>query len=573
MFALAVGCAAWIGVRGAIAMEHMSAARTAVAAIADGSDDPSQSFRSLAAAGADTAEARSLTSDPVWKAASTLPWIGSQLGAVARVIGAADDVCTRAVGPLSDVTADLSPAALSPVDGRVDVARLAEIAPVAASSSAVITQAAADVAAIDRRPLLGVVASAVSESDDALQRAADAVDALSRITRLLPRMLGAEGPRSYLVLFETNAEWRSLGGVVGAVAQIHTQDGRMALTAQASTADFDAIAGEPAGPLADEVTALFGTGPARYIQNATQVPDFAVGAPLAREMWERLRGTRVDGVIALDPVTLSYLLGATGPVTLPTGEQLNADNAASLLLDEVYRRYPDPRDQDAYFQSAAAAVFQALADGHADGHAMAAALRRAGAERRLLMWNADADDQAVLDGTPLQGALPESTPSHGTVGVYLDDGTGSKMDVYLHPQVETAPCSSDVASVHVSLRNDAPDPSTLPAYVTGGGTYGVTPGEALTGVYVYLPVGTRVLDRRTTGETAEPVGIAEGVHDGRPVVKWSVQLAPGQEAELDLAIRVEDASTVDAVMTPVRDPDIVPRTGDCRFAENPTPPW
>ena len=44
------------------------------------------------------------------------------------------------------------------------------------------------------------------------------VDALSRTATLLPAMLGRDGPRDYLIVFQNNAEWRSLGGIVGALA-------------------------------------------------------------------------------------------------------------------------------------------------------------------------------------------------------------------------------------------------------------------------------------------------------------------------------------------------------------------
>ena len=62
-------------------------------------------------------------------------------------------------------------------------------------------------------------------------------------------MLGADGTRSYLVVFQNSAEWRSLGGVVGAVAQIDADDGRLALGAQASSTDFQDAGGEPVADL------------------------------------------------------------------------------------------------------------------------------------------------------------------------------------------------------------------------------------------------------------------------------------------------------------------------------------
>ncbi len=314
-----------------------------------------------------------------------------------------------------------------------------------------------------------------------------------------------------------------------------------------------------------DVQDLYGTRPARYIQDTTQVPDFTVGAPLAQEMWRRVHGAKVDAVVAVDPVTLSYLLRATGPVRLPTGDEMTADSAIPLLLHDVYARYPDPAAQDAFFRSASIAVFQALTEGRAAPVALIDAVTRASAERRLLVWNADAATQALLDGTTLQGALPVSDAARTTIGVYLNDGTGSKMDYYLRPRVETAWCGSGTASVHVELRSDAPDPRLLPAYVTGAGTYGIPPGDALTGVYIYLPPGASVVDQRSASDSPIASGFAGGTHDGRTVLKWSVELPPGRSASIDLEIALPETSVLDAVSTPTRDPAEVPGTGVCRF--------
>jgi hypothetical protein len=558
-----IALTAWIGVRAALAQTHLLHAQAAVSDATSALDDPAAATTVFASIGDDTSAARELTGDPVWRLAEALPWIGPQLSAVADTASAIDSA-VGALEPLADASAGLSLEVIRSVDGTVDVASIAAIAPAATAAAATLRESADRLSAIDRGPLIGRVAEGVSKAGELLDTAADGADALQRAARLLPAMLGADGPRSTLVLFQNNAEWRSLGGVVGAVAQLDTLDGRMTLAAQASSADFGDLGAAPVAGLAPDVQSIYDTRPARYLQNTTQVPDFAVGTPLAREMWRRVHGTTVDAVVALDPVTLSYLLRATGPVRLASGDDLTADNAVRLLLDETYRRYSDPREQDAFFQGAAAAVFQALAEGRVDPRALVDAVGQAGRERRLLVWNADAAEQAVLQGSTLQGALPVSDGTRSTFGVYLNDGTGSKMDYYLHPLVETAWCGAHVASVHVELRSDAPDPASLPAYVTGGGEYGVPIGDALTGVYVYLPPGAELLERRTTGED-DAAGFAGGVHDGREVVKWSVRVAPGESARLDLLVRLTATPELDAVATPTRDGSELPRGGECRF--------
>ncbi len=91
-------------------------------------------------------------------------------------------------------------------------------------------------------------------------------------------------------------------------------------------------------------------------------------------MWQRETGQQVNGVIAIDPVTLGYLLKATGPVQLATGDTLTSDNAVKLLLSEAYARYSDPKVQDAFFASAASAVFEKVSSGGFDAKQFVAAL-------------------------------------------------------------------------------------------------------------------------------------------------------------------------------------------------------
>ena len=556
--ALILGLSAtlWIGVRGSLAVTHLAAAQHTVQDAEASTDDPLAVASLLPTVHDETSAARALTGDPIWSLGERLPWIGPQLSALAVSSAALDDAVAEGLIPLASAASELSTEALRPKDGAFDIDAISSIEPAAGAASARLHTAAAELSAIDTHPLLGPLRDGVTRAGDLVGRAADSADALHRAVRLIPAMLGADGPRSYLVLFQNNAEWRSLGGIVGALAQIDTHDGRVALVDQASTADFPPGTEPPVVDLPAEVRDLFDTRPARFIQNVTQVPDFTIGAPIAREMWRRLRGRDVDGVLALDPVTLGYILKATGPVGLPTGDELTADNAVPLLLHEVYERYPDPARQDEFFRTASAAVFAALAAGRADPRMLIEALSRAGSEGRLLLWNADADDQAILDGTTLQGTLPTTDADRTTFGVYLNDGTGSKMDYYLRPSVDVAWCGPDSAALAVTLRNDAPDPRTLPSYVTGGGEYGVPVGDALTSVYVYLPAGARIADRTSSGDGA-PAGFAGGTAQGGQVLKWSVQLAPGQRAQLDVRVTTPRTARLDTKVTPTASDTVI----------------
>lgn len=550
--------AVWIGVRGFAAYGHLREAEAAATALRDDLDDPAQVEESLTSIARDTAAARALTTDPLWQLTEGLPWAGSQLSAVSAVAASLDDVAATALEPLVEAASTFRFDAIRPSDGQFDVGAIAALHESAHEAAAGIERAAEEIDGIERSRLLPPVRAAIDDVAALMRQTHEAVAALSRTSALLPPMLGGDSPREYLVLVQNNAEWRSLGGNPGAVALIRADGGRLSLTSQASASDFPSF-DTSVVPLSGEVEAIYTQRPGRWMQNVTQVPEFAVSGALAREMWARQHGHYVDGVVAVDPVALSYILEATGPVALPTGDVLAADNAVSLLLNEVYLRYQQPAEQDAFFAEAAAAVFEVLAAGRADPAALVTALMRAADERRLLLWSSHESDQALLEETTLAGGLPVTDDSTARFGVYLNDGTGSKMDYYMTAKLAVAcggngdsePSAGD-AELQLTLENGAPASATsLPHYVTGGGQYGLPPGTVRTVTYVYLPEGYELVDATVSGN----LGFGGSTHEGRRVVSFTVDLAPGESAVAKVAARSPDGSTprLEAVATPTTD--------------------
>lgn len=561
-----VAVVAWIGVRGALAYDHLRTAQQSAGDIAGQLDDIGAAASAIDDLAARTAAARDLTSDPIWTAVEGVPWLGPQLHAVARVAEAIDIVVADAAAPIAAVAGDFGTEAFRPVDGRIDTAvftSLEEPAWRAADAAAAAREGIAD---LDRSGLMGVVADAVTEVDTLLHQAATATDALARTSSLLPALLGADGPREHLLLVQNNAEWRSLGGIVGATTLIRTNEGRIALSGQLASSDFtkypDAVLD------LGEYETVYQAKPGRFIQNVTQVPDFALTGRLAQEFAQR-EGERVGSVIALDPVALSYLLESTGPVTLPTGDELTSDNAVDLLLNEVYFRYEIPAMQDAFFASAAAAVFEKLTAGGADPARLIEALARAGDERRLLLWSAEESEQELLAETTLSGPLPASDPDTARLGVYFNEGGGSKMDYYVTPDVRLtwADCAAGTRTreltLDITLTSDAPADAgeSLPEYLTAGGNYGVEPGVARTVGDVYLPAGFEVVTFHTaTGRSA-----GGGMVGDRQVLSYVLDLEPGESGSVTVTARaVTDVTAAEAWVTPTADASLSPTVrADC----------
>lgn len=553
---LLIAAVAWVGIRALLAKNELEAAvplaNSVVSAIGDGDTDGARATADQLAE--HTASAASLTGDPVWRAFEILPFIGDDLHAVREIAGSVDSLATDALDPLLDLVQDFGLEQFTPKDGSIPVQPLIDAQPTVAQAAAATASAHARVDAIDTSGTLSPVTDAVKRLGGLVETADGATDAANRAVQLLPKVLGADGPRDYLLIFQNSAEPRSGGGIAGAFALLHTENGAMSLTQQATAGDFPRD-DQPIIELPTETEGVYGDITGRFVQNITITPQFPLSGELAQAWWERAYGTTVDGVIALDPTTLSYLLQATGPITLSTGDQLTSENAVKLLLQDVYARYPDTSQQDLFFASTAAEVFSAISSGNVQPAVFIEALARASEERRVLIWSSDPVEQSILDDTSLNGDLTQSG-GHDRYGVYVNDATGAKMGSYLEYRlgsVDTT-CRNDgrpYRDVEVTVTSTAPaDAATsLPTYVTGGGQFGVTPGNTKIILAFYGAEGSQFvsIDRGgedVTSQTAQDFGL--------PVVLSSVELAPGETATFHVRWLAPEESSGSAVteMTP-----------------------
>ncbi|WP_422935382.1 DUF4012 domain-containing protein [Sinomonas sp. P47F7] len=479
--------------------------------------------------------ARGFVSDPIWQVASLLPIVGTNFATTTQLAGILSDVVHRAVIPLSEVSANINPSALKPVGGALDIGPIAKVRPAVTQATGVLEDAYQKVALV--RPGFGSMPqlqASVERLKSLLAQAAREASAADTATMVLPAMLGDSTPRTYLVLFQNNAELRATGGIPGAAAELRVDHGHITLGRQTAAKDFPRYP-NPVLPLADQTKGLYGPITGQYFQDVNLVPQFPLTARLAAEMWKRQFGVQVDGVFSIDPIALGYLLQATGPVSLPTGETMDSSNAARMLLSDAYSKYHGANKDD-FFSTAASAVFTKLANGSFQPKPMLDALGQAVKERRLLGWSSQRMEQDALQSAGISGDLPAQTPEHGVFGVYLNDATGAKMDYYLREsyRIGGAMCRSDdrqTWELEVTLTNVAPaDAATsLPEYVTGGGEYGVKPGDVKTQVNVYAPASSIYT---AAWKDSAPLDVHRDMDSGYPVAQTNVQLAPGQSTVL-----------------------------------------
>jgi hypothetical protein len=541
---LVVGCllslsGGWLGLRGWQARGHLISAAGLAQELSEQllAGHTEQARSTLAALQQQTAAARAGTGDPAWWVAAHAPYGGDNVAAVRDIAAAVDDLARRAFPALLE----LNVSALLPTAGRLDLAALQAAAPTLTAADTAVQTIRARFNTVAPAGLWPQVRTAVERLRVEMARLSTLTATARRGAVLLPTLLGAGGARTYLLLFQNLAEARSTGGIFGAYAVIRVEHGRLAMLKEGAAAELRAF-DHPVLPLDGGTGALYTDLIGTYPADVNLTPHFPTAAALFREMYRRRTGTTVDGVLASDPVALGYLLQAIGPINMPAAPTLAADSAVRTLLSESYRRLRSDAARNSYFATSAMAVFDAVLHRSVDPRALLAALDHAVAERRILLWSAHVDEQNALVGTQLAGVLPERE-TVPTVGVFLNDGSGAKLDYYLtrSATLTVGGCRPDrrrELDLRLTLGSSAPR-SGLSASVLGLGLAG-DPYTARILIYVFSPARGSLLGVRLDG-AATPMG--SGAERGRQVGVISLDIAPGRSRVLEVSLLTPAAST------------------------------
>lgn len=507
---------------------------------------------------ASASHAHRTSSGGLWDAAAKVPWLGRNVEAVQVTSASIDDIATRGLPPLVEAGSTLSVQSFKPRDGQVDVKALATLAPAVTEASRVLSENAGKIRAIDAESLLGPLVRPVLDLQRQVDDADRAADAAGRVMRLAPSALGATGEQHLLLVFQTNAEIRSTGGLAGVFVLLTTKDGRITLSAQAASGELNLAADgtrQAEARLTREERAAFGTIMGHDVRSTNISPDFPRVARIWADRAERAFGEDVDGVVSLDAVAMSYVLRGVGSVKVDGGPTLTADNAVQRLLHGVYVDFEDPSAQDAYFESATGRTFEAVMNGRGDWTRIVSALSEAASERRLQVWFREGDSQRVIADTAVSGrvAQDDDTPH---IGLYVTDAAQSKMQWFLRydTRAKATTCRADrsqVVLVTTSFRNQfSGDPEKAPWYVTGRGTRTAKGNQLLT-YRLLAPRGGRVVGFTIDGQE-RPLASSDVTYEGRPVQYGTLTIPPGDE--ISVTWRVQTAPSAD---------------GDARYFETP----
>ena len=359
---------------------------------------------------------------------------------------------------------------------------------------------------------------------------------ISTLLKLSPTLIGIDRPKKYLIAFQNSAEARGTGGILGAYAIVEFNKGSLKVIETGSNEPLyrSSLAKIPID-VPDEYKRLYGENPA-ILQNSNLSPHFPYGAEIWLELWKKEFGQTLDGVIAIDPTALSYILRSTGPVTLNSGEKITSENLVSDTLEDAYKKFEnDNKARKQYLVDIMNATVKHLNSGEYSRIKMAQAIRDGIVANRILFYSTNKDAQSKLSEVRLSGYMSlEGNNEFRTVIQNIDAG---KLDYYLDRDVtiESKSCEKiRETQVRIRVTNSLKTSLGLSPYVLTradkGRPVSMVPGSHRFKVFIYGPVDAKIASVSRENQKAALGGAS--IERRRPIYVADVDLAPGESEEL-----------------------------------------
>jgi hypothetical protein len=170
--------------------------------------------------------------------------------------------------------------------------------------------------------------------------------------------LGADGPRTYLLLGQNNREIRATGGFIGSVGTVTVDRGAIVDVSYGSsyTVDEGVSPPEPPTPYAR----YLGLG-GWYLRDANWWADLPSSAAQVELAWQRAGHDPVDGVVTMDNTAVDEMLRALGPLSVSGLGMVDAENFEQLAAEQLYA--PDAVARAGGFHRAKAAFLAPVGRG------------------------------------------------------------------------------------------------------------------------------------------------------------------------------------------------------------------
>ena len=456
------------------------------------------------------------SSGPVMDIARSFPKVGGLLAETEHFVRAAElsssaaqGTLTVAEGALRGKNKIIKPDPDDPKGGaRIDIARIREIGGIISDVRKKIVAVRAELDAVDLARIPQRLRRSVT---DGIQRAkeTDAVlaDAEAGFA-ILPEVLGADGPRTYMIIMQNPAEQRGTGGSALRFSPLVINDGKPKLPTGKNTTlsvyDVDEDRRQfPEVPVPEDAWYQRVVPDSRRFGNANWTPDWPLASELMLAYGRAAEPDfpQVDGMIAVDPLMLQNLMPGIGPFNTHYGNRISERRAVHFLLSRAYSAFGA---KDEVRKRVLSGVVERFYERMVDPKHPTALMQGFGkslAEKHMQIWLADPRAQAFIERMDWDGSI-ETAEGSDYLNVVEQNVGGNKLDYFqsqTHELDVRVEGDNAVNEVTVAVTNGTILPQHRYVMGDSGGLRG-SHGRTRPMMNVYVPGKAELKTASTAGE-------------------------------------------------------------------------
>ncbi|HWC13714.1 MAG TPA: DUF4012 domain-containing protein [Actinomycetota bacterium] len=467
-------------------------------------------YETLSAIGASRRARDGLESPGAVDALGVLPKIGPVVDQSDHLVRAAELSAEAARGTLEiaqgalrgpDKIIERDPADPS-AGARIRLDRIREIAATVTEIRTAIEGVARELAAVE---LDGLPRRVREQVRNGIARAASTDEVLADAEigfELLPDLLGANEPRTYLIGMQNPAEQRGTGGSILQFAPLRIVEGKPSLPkkkASFSVYEVDKNRQTFDIDLPPDAWYVAQIEDAQRFGNANWSPDWPLSAQLLLRYAYAAEPSlpEIHGVFAVDPIMLQNLMRGVGRFKTNYGNVINQRRAVGFLLNKAYAAFPIPSIRRNVLQ----VVVDRFYEGIVKPKRPTELIQGFGAsltEKHMQIWLRDPAEQAFIERMDWDGGLE---PARGAdyLNVVEQNVGGNKLD-YFQQQTHELDVAFDGDDAHNTVKVSVSNETFLPQprYVmgdSGGHEHGLTRPM----MNVYAPGSARLVAAEARG--------------------------------------------------------------------------
>lgn len=311
----------------------------------------------------------------------------------------------------------------------------------------------------------------------------------AQLIKVSPELLGQNGRRRYLLVFQNPAELRPTGGFMGSLAIIEIKDGKILSLDVPPGGTYDLK-----GQLDTNVippTPLLLLNKRWEMQDANWFPNFPSSAQKILWFYRHSRGVTADGVIAINSSVLQRILTLLGPVTY-SGRNLTLTASSALpTLQNIIEEGPEKKANKPkqVLADLAPVILNALSSSTINQiPALAISLGEALAQKEIQLYFTNEAGQTVMHNLTWDGALTNLTGNQDYLMVVNTNIRGQKSDAMveqkIYHQAVVQADGSVIVTVAITREHNG---------VPGEKLYGQTNVNYLR---LYAPLGSRLINAK-----------------------------------------------------------------------------